>query len=383
MRERINVVHLVSGPEWYGIKGVVAGMARKMNAERFRLHVVYAARNPVERDRIILDELEGLGCVCEMIRSHNPFLDLLMVARIRDFIRQHGIDLVHSHGYKMDVLGLVAAKASGKPVIGTFHEPVGIILPVKSGFYRLLDFICLRFFDGVVTVSRSAAEYLAVKGIAGKKIRVIHPGIDLNEIKTAREQASVKKELMLPEDSVVVGVAGRLHYQKGHSAFIEAAAKLSLEFPGLRFLVVGEGELEGELEDMAKKLGLGDKITFAGYVNDVKRFMDAMDVFVLPSLWENLPASLLEAMALGKPVVATNVGGVSEAVVDGASGILVPPGDPEALAAAVSKLVSDKNLAREMGSSARRAIKEKFSLDSAVREYEEAYLDVLGYEKTR
>jgi glycosyltransferase involved in cell wall biosynthesis len=183
---------------------------------------------------------------------------------------------------------------------------------------------------------------------------------------------------VLPEAGPVIGTVGRLHRQKGHTVLIDAAALVARDFPAARFVIIGEGEERAALERKAGIVGVAQRFEMTGASHDVPFRLASMDLFVLPSLWEGLPLTLLEAMAVGVPVVATSVDGVAEVIEDGEDGLLVPPGDSSALAAAIVRLLRDPQHAHEMGSRAMEKVKIDFGVDRMVRQTEEVYRRALA-----
>ena len=175
----------------------------------------------------------------------------------------------------------------------------------------------------------------------------------------------------------MVGSLGRLHPQKGFSDLLTAFAQVRQRIPSVRLFVAGDGELRDDLEAQARSLGMAAVVTFAGVRADVSEVLAALDVFVLPSLWEGMPNAVLEAMASGLPVVATAVGGTPEVVVDGVTGLLVPPQDPGALAQAIGHLLRDPDLRRRMGRAGRRRVEEHFDVRETVRQVESLYETLL------
>jgi glycosyltransferase involved in cell wall biosynthesis len=202
---------------------------------------------------------------------------------------------------------------------------------------------------------------------------VVVNGVDVAAIDAARSGDEVRRELGLPEGVPVIGLVGRLdHWGKGHKELFEAMATLK-ERHGLHALIVGGGRKIDEVRQVAASLGLAGVVTFLGPRRDVPDLLNAMDIFVLPSYSEGVSLALLEAMAAGKPVIATAVGGLPEVVTEGDNGLLIPPRDAEALAGALARLLTDPALAQRLGANARARVRENFSLDRLGREINEIY----------
>lgn len=205
------------------------------------------------------------------------------------------------------------------------------------------------------------------------KVRVVRNGVPLAAFNCPADP-DLRSTFVGDGRAPVVMTVARLHSQKGHVHLLEAAALV----PEARFVLVGDGPERGALEGLAKTLGIDDRVSFLGYREDISRLLSSCDLFVLPSLFEGLPISVLEAMAAGKPVVATAIGGTSEAVVDGATGFLVPPADSSALAACIRRVISDRALALRLGQSGRARAVAEFSSGSMVRGVVKAYDELAG-----
>jgi len=203
---------------------------------------------------------------------------------------------------------------------------------------------------------------------------VVHNGVDLVPFERRPDPAEARVRMGLPAGAPVAGVVGRLEARKGHRFFLEAMRRVVDRLPEAMGLIVGEGKEKETLLAQRDALGLHDAVRIVGYWPDLAEALAALDVFVLPSLMEGHPLAILEAMAAGKPVVATDVGGNAEAVEPDATGLLVPPADPEALAGAIVSLLDEPERASQLGAAGRRSLDRRFSLGAAVRANEEVYL---------
>ena len=205
-----------------------------------------------------------------------------------------------------------------------------------------------------------------------EKFITIPYGVDLK--KFADIKSSIKKtEIGLDNGDKVLGVVARFTKQKGHIYLIEAASQIVNKFPNTKFLFVGDGPLRKDLETKINELGLNSKFILLGFRNDVRELLQVFDIFVLPSLWEGLPNVLLEAMACGKPIVATAVDGTPEAVVDGNNGLIVPPKNPDKLADALMHLLQNEQEARKMGKRGRKRVENFYSIEKQMNNFQELY----------
>lgn len=241
--------------------------------------------------------------------------------------------------------------------------------PVRRNWYERS--LYNRKVDGVIAISEKIAALLIEGGVQGEKIRVIYSGVDIASLENRpvpTERTSVP----------VVGMVAALEERKGHRFLVEAAAELKREGQRLHYKVAGNGPEREKLRELAVALGLQEEIEFVGFVSDVAAFLASIDLFVLPSLFEGLGVAALEAMAAGKPVIATEVGGLSELVEDRRTGLVVPPGDAHALARAIGELVSQDDLMRELGENGRRRVAERFTMERMARQNEAYYYELLA-----
>jgi glycosyltransferase involved in cell wall biosynthesis/protein-tyrosine-phosphatase len=310
-------------------------------------------------------ELRRLGVPVTIIDEQRSSAVTILISLTR-WLRDHPVEVVHTHRYKDTVLGAVAARLAGVPgVIRTVHgrgEPLRGWPWVRYRLYEAFEKVTLRCFaDRIVAVSRRLARSLEESGHKPGAVVAIHNGVELSRIRPTRDRKEVRRELGIDFATPLIGAVGRLSPVKGHAHFVRAARLIAEKEPAARFLIVGDGPLRSELESCARRLGIGDACLFVGARQDVYDLVAAMDVFVLPSVDEGIPMALLEAMALETPVVATAVGGVPEVVAHRATGLLVRSGDEPGLAEASLELIRDPRLARALGARARGVVEAAFS----------------------
>jgi glycosyltransferase involved in cell wall biosynthesis len=288
--------------------------------------------------------------------------DPVTLIRLARRLRSWRADVLHTHLSTASLLGSLAARLAGVPAIATVHG-----LNSKT---------CFQCADRLIAVSQAVKQHLTAQGVSPDRIRVIYNGIDLPaDVHTPQPDL---RQRVAPASAVVFGTVGRLGPEKGHRYLLEAAAQLSRRagLPPVHVLIVGQGREEAPLRALAQRLGIGDRVTFAGFQREVWPYLAIMEVFVLPSLKEGLSLSALEAMALGKPVVASRVGGTPEVVEDGETGMLVPPSDASALAEALASLVRSPEAMERMGHAGRQRVAERFGAERMASEIEEVYREV-------
>ena len=296
--------------------------------------------------------------------------DWRAVRQIEEYIQEDGIDLVHTHGYKADLYGYLAAWRSGKPVVATCHNWVGGTAAL--GIYNYLDRMALKKFNALAAVSGAVAQRLLDFGVPAEKVKTIANGIDVQAFERGEP---------LPALSVtagkVVGVVARLDLQKGFEYLLRAIRELCGIY-ALKIVIVGEGPDRKAIEDMVKEFGLQSNVVLAGQQSDMPGVYAAMDIFVLPSLNEGLPMTVLEAMAASRPVIATRVGAIPSVIKDGENGLLVDPRDVDGLRNALARLLSDSDLCRSMGGQAHDWVSRNYTSEVMAQKYRQLYEEVLG-----
>ena len=358
-RGPLKILHIDPERQWGGGEGQVMGLLGYL---ALRGHQNRLACDP--RGRLKLEaEKNGIATCPVAMRSD---IDLRAVLSLRRLIEREGCDIVHFHTKRALALS---------PWLGRLHPGLRYVVtrrmdyPVRRGWYD--RYLYNRKVDGVIAISQKIADLLVEGGVRREKIRVIHSGIDPELFASAWGE---RKRQGPP----VIGTVAVLEERKGHRFLLEAAALLKQEGHRLLYRFAGDGSQREYLKETAIGLGLKEEIAFEGFVSEISNFLSAVDVFVLPSLYEGLGVAVLEAMAAGRPVVATRAGGLPELVEDRVTGFLVPPGDSGGLARAIAQLVSREGLAREMGLSARERVQRHFTVGRMAKKNEDYYYELLG-----
>jgi len=305
-----------------------------------------------------------------------------IAAEIVDILSEHRIDVLHTHGGVAGFYGRWAAHKNRIPVI--VHTLHGIHYLhyrnfVLKSIYIFLEKWFSRFTDAVIYVCDSDKDLGKKYGLVPeRKSAVIRNGIDFSHFEKTRRNLSEEvdwgEELGIDLSRPIVGTVARLHRQKGIPYLLEAARLLSQEIPGIQFLIVGGGPWKNRLKDQKNRLGLEKEVHFLGERKEIPQILSLFDVVVLPSLWEGLPYSLLEAGALRKPVVATDVNGVKEIITDGKTGILVPPKSPKRLAEALRQLIENRDLALHLGEALKEDLHDRYALSRMIEDVQNLYL---------
>ncbi len=319
--------------------------------------------------------------VPELVRPISPGRDLVALYRIYRRLRRERVDLVHTHSSKAGILGRVAARWAGVPRL--VHTPHGHVFtgyagPAVTGLYVRLERWAARFTDRIVGLTdREAQDHLA-RGIGRPDQFVTIPsGVPLAAFEApAVPPERVKAALGLPPDARVIGSVGRLEPIKGHRVLVEAFQQLAPRAPDVALVLAGDGELAAPLRAACNRAGLAGRVRFLGWRTDVPDLLHAFDVFVLPSLNEGMGRALVEAMAAGRPIVASRAGGIPEVLGDDEAGILVQPGEARALAAAIETCLAEPDLGARLGKAARERAR-RYSVEAMVEKLEALYRELL------
>ncbi|MFQ6014045.1 MAG: glycosyltransferase [Anaerolineae bacterium] len=380
--KRIKVVRVIArlnigGPAIHTIL-LTAGLNRR----RFESLLVSGIEAEHEGNMLTLAAAKGVQplIITELGREIDLRRDAKVLVRLYHLFREEGAQIVHTHTAKAGFLGRLAARLAGSSVVlHTFHGHVfcGYFSPPKTRLFIWIERFLTRLSDCIVTVSQGQRQELARYGIAPlEKIAVIPLGFELKPLLTCHSlRGQLRQELGFGEETRLVGIVARLTPIKNHQLFLEAARIVSVELPTTRFLVIGDGELRGRLEEEAERLGISDKVLFLGWRRDLPRLYADLDVVALCSINEGTPVSIIEAMAAARPAVATAVGGVPEIVQD--FGLLVPSGDAQAMAEAITWVLQNPIEAETMARAAQEWVYPRFTASRLVADIERLYQNLL------
>ncbi len=377
---RLRVLQVVDGFRMGGAENKLWELIERLDHNKYELLLASVGPSGPLRPQFEKLGIEIFDFCRRRAFDPRPFFSLYRL------MRERRIDVVQTTLLWADVIGVTAAKLAGVPVIlswetvshagDAFHNN----LQRRSG-YRL----AMACADLIVAVSHEVKQSLVQRrGIPAGKIRVIHYGVDLEQFHPNGRDALVEKrrEIGLGPESFLIGTVARLEVWKGHRYLIEAFAPLAESFPDAHLVFVGEGTLRPELEAQARALRLAHRVFFLGARQDVAEWLNAIDLFVLPSISEGLPNVLLEAMACCKPVIATRIGGVPELVQSGENGFLVPPGEAAPLREVLRQVLAHRAQLNRLALSGRATVESSFSLQQQVAAFEETF-DTLFARKAR
>jgi len=373
--EKLRIMEMIDKPSLGGGQTALLLIAENIDRSRFEVIISSGGDGP------LAEEARKKGIVYVPV-SLGKRLSLGPLVEIAGVLKEKKIDILHTHGGIAGLYGRSAARRARTPaVVHTLHgiHYLHYRNPSLRWLYVLLERMYSRSTDRLILVCQSDLRQARTHRLAPEeKMTVIMNGTDFRPELGADDIARRRSELGWLPDRPVIGTVARLHRQKGVVNLLRAAPKILSACPEVRVAVVGEGPQSGSLRREAQRLGLDGHLLFLGERRDAASFMALFDMFVLPSLWEGLPFVLVEAAAWGKPIVATAVDGVPEILEDGKTGLLVPPGDPTALADAVIRLLRDKEEARRLGEMARTLVPPRFPLRRMIEQTQNLYLELTG-----
>lgn len=370
----ISVMHVVR-PVAGGIKNHLLDLIGASHGDRFR-HMVACPPGSLA-DALTVRGIKTFRLPLEGDLSTR--WDLACVRLLVSLLKRCRVDVVHAHSFKAGLVGRLAAKAAGSPaVVLTVHSSVlqDRRPPWEKCLFKVSERLLAGLTDRIITVSGALGREIAGLEICPEKVVTIYNGIYPEKFSRPPDRDYLRKTTGIPAGKKIVGTVARLAPQKGVGDFIRAAARVADKTGDTAFLVAGDGPLRAELEREAGEMGLSGRLFFAGERQDINMILPCLDVFVLASVTEGLPITLLEALAACRPVVATGVGGVPEVVSDGLNGLLVGPGDIQEMASAILRLLEDPVASRNMGEKGRRRVIRDFTVYKMVSSTERVYTDV-------
>ncbi len=323
-------------------------------------------------------------------RELSPVHDLVAALRLARILRDVRPDVVHTHTAKAGAVGRFAALFAGRPrpvVVHTFHGHVlrGYFGTVGSRLFRAIERILAIMSDRLVAVSPEVRDELVGLGIApASKFEVIRLGIDLEpRVRFDGDPSEVRRRLGIPQEAFLVGWFGRMTAVKRTEDLLRVLVALRRHGVDAALLLVGDGDDRPRLEELAHELGVARSCLFLGYQEDVAPFYAISDAVVLTSANEGTPVTIIEALAAGRPVVVTDVGGVADVVEDGVTGFLVDAGDADAMADRLAKLAADPSLAAALGAEGRRSVTERYAVSRLVDDVDRLYRSLLARPTSR
>ncbi len=355
----LKILHIDPEKNWGGGETQVFGLLAYLAGQGHRNDLLTHPQGK------LWEQSQKLNVRCFPLVVRNDW-DVREIPKIRRLIRAERYDVVHFHTKRAHARCLWLPHGQDRPRYVVTRR---MDYPQAKNWYT--RYLYNRGVDAVIAISRPIADVLVSAGVKPEKIRVIYSGIDHARF------ADTEREGPRDSDAPVIGAVAHLEARKGHRYLLEAARLLKERGCRFRLALAGDGPLRPTLEALARSLALGEDVTFFGFVSDVPKFLAAIDIFVLPSLYEGLGVAALEAMAAGKVVVASRVGGLADLVEDSETGFLVPPGNTAALAAVLAKLLEEKGLRTAFGQKGAARVREQFTVEQMAQKNEQCYYAIL------
>jgi glycosyltransferase involved in cell wall biosynthesis len=374
----LNIVHICdhlgwTGSRMHGVKRLFAWMIPRFDRSRFNVSLISLRKRDLSNDT-----LDQLGI--DVTYLHRSKFDPATLPALLKELDRRKADVVHLHGYGASTFGRLAAAIRRLPVV--VHEHAN--LTDTPWFQKIADRLLAPATDIAIAVSRSTADFtINARLIPAERTRVVYLGVPLEEfsrVRTADEIAAARRALAIPEGTFAIGTVTRLMPSKGNQYLIEATRRVIDALPSARVYIVGEGELQADLESRAASLALGERLVFTGFRRDVAEALSALDLVVFPSLWEGTPLTVLETLAMGKPIVSTDADGLQDVLTHGHDAVMVPRRDSNALADAMIALAGDPGERARLAAHAKET-GAQYDIDLFVKKMERLY--VLLHETSR
>jgi glycosyltransferase involved in cell wall biosynthesis len=369
MLRRNSLLFLTTGLAYGGAETQLVRLATRLKSRGWQVSVV-----SLMPPKAYVEDLEAAGIPVFSLGIRRKLPDPRPVLRLARIIRKWQPDVVHSHMVHANLLARIVRPLAPFPILVCTAHNIDEGGRLREVLYRLTDLFC----DLTTQVSQAGLErYVHVGAVPRHKIRYIPNGVDTERFKpNLEDRLKVRKELGV--DGFVWLAVGRFDPQKDYPSMLQAFARVIHKHSNTMLLIAGDGPLRKTMENMTRDLGVEKYVKFLGIRQNIPQLMNAADAYVMSSSWEGMPMVLLEASATGLPIVATDVGGNREVVLDAITGFLVPPRNPEALAEAMLRMMDlPEEKRREMGKAARKHIEENFSLDRVVDMWEALYKELL------
>ncbi len=369
---KINVVHLVEELTIGGLEKTLTAVVLNLNKKKYNVSVWCLREGGFFADKLVK---EGIDVnILHISTSRNP----LSIYKLYRLLKSHKFDIIHTHAYSAGTIGRISAFLAGIPVIISHNQNV---YDYYNSYYHFVEWLLSFITDRIICASETVRRFTEEKQrVDPKRLLTIYNGIENVCPVDEKDTFNIRKEFGVPINHTVMGTIAQFSKKKGLVYLIKSASILLEHRKDVNFLLVGEGSIMEELKKLCVNLKVEKNFIFAGERSDVPEILSLIDIFVLSSIREGLPLAILEAMDCGKPIIATNVGGVPEIVKNGINGILVQPKDPEALYSAMKELLDDRGKMEKMGYEGKKICGNNFSSKVMVDRVEELY-DKLVKEK--
>ena len=382
----MKILHIIDSSGLYGAEAVLLNLVDEQIKMGLNPTIASIGEKHISEKEFETEALKrGFELKKFRMRAGPNYLGALKILR---FAHLEGFDLIHTHGYKGNILfGFMPKKFRRFPLVCTLHGWTSCTGITKLRLYEWLDSMSLRFFDAVILVDKSMLSKVVFKRIAEEKIFIVNNGISLGsqdrdskfcESSNLQAKEAEMKTIKFCMKGFTIGAIGRLSQEKAFGNLIEAFKLVSVKRDNVRLIIVGEGPERKFLEQKIEKLMLQYQVLLPGYLNDAKKYFPFFDIYVLCSVTEGFPITILEAMNSGVPILSTKVGGIPALLGYENAGLLVDPNSIDALAEGILKLSNNVSLAKRLAVTAKKIVKEKYSSKRMVLQYFDIYKHILS-----
>ncbi|SDJ57014.1 Glycosyltransferase involved in cell wall bisynthesis [Pedobacter sp. ok626] len=366
MLRKIKILQAIRQGKVGGGETHVMDLVNELNKEEFESVILSFTDGPM------VERLRADGFKVYVVQTEKPF-NYKVWKLVKKIVEQEKINLIHAHGTRANSNTFSTAKSLDIPLIYTVHG--WSFHPDQSLIVKIIRTLSERFLvkkaDQTICVSESNLKE-GLSRFPMANATVILNGINQQKFNPDQRFKDVKEELNIAADAILVGYIARITAQKEPLNFLRAIAQVPVHL-NVKFMIVGDGELKAEMLELACSLNLNDRVVFQDFRSDIPEVLNALDIFCLPSLWEGLPIALLEAMAMRKAIVATEIDGIKDLIKAGENGLLIPISCPDKIAEAIILLIEDPELRRRLGEQAGLTIRDKFNVERMTRSVEEVY----------
>lgn len=373
MKSPLRVLQFITPAGFYGAERWVLALARNIDPQTVVCDLAVTREGGAQDLSVAEFYPIDQGQQVHYLDMNGRF-DVRAIRQLCKVIRDRNIDVIHTHGYKSDILGLIAARRTGIACISTPHGFPGKT-GWKMGMFIRMGAHSLRYFDYVAPLSEELVSDMKRFGVPETKTRFVRNGVDLTEIDHVLE---TQEKAERPDNSQTVGFIGQMIPRKGLADLLSVFDGLYSKDARLALQLVGDGNQRADLEAIASSLQSREAISFLGFRSDRLELLSDMNLFVMTSSLEGIPRCLMEAMAVGVPVVAYDIPGVDQLITHGETGLLAPHGDKLALERCCQQVLEDQNLAKTLITNGRRLIEEKYSAARMAREYENLFNELVS-----
>ena len=367
-----KILYLITDLNTGGAQKLLVLLMRKIDITRYQpiIACLFGSRT------LVGEEIREMNFRLVDLNMSKPW-HLASLWRLYWLMRNERVSIVHSSLFHADLIARLVGRMALVPLIITWRHNISLGSWSRDFLYNHT----INMTDHIIAVSEQIRQAELTGGrTSPEKVSMIHNGIDTNLYQRSSDHAreQIRAELNVPNRAFLIGSIGRLHPQKGFSILLEAFALIQHQIPLARLLIVGDGDLREDLFTLSISLGIKNRTVFTGNLIDIPNILQAMDVFILTSLWEGIPLAILEAMAAKLPVIATSVGGIPEIIRDGENGILVPSENPQAIAEAISRYYYDPDLRKKLALAGHQRVRNDFSIESLIKQMQNLYERLLS-----